>query len=257
MIHLVIPDTHAKPGIDNDRFEWAARLALDVRPDTIIQLGDWGDFPSLSSYDKGHRSFEGRRYRKDVEAYIDANRRFARPLEVYNSMRRRNGKRQYRPRLVKLRGNHEERILRAAQMSPELEGVIDYSNLRDEEFGWETHDFLEMVEIDGIYYSHYLTAGNSRNAVGGQYPAGNLIRQGLTSCVCGHSHIRDFAERTANNGQRTIGLVAGCYFEHDEDWASPKQNRMWWRGLVLLHDVQNGTFDPEFININRARRLYG
>ena len=41
--HLVIGDSHAKPGINNDRYTWAGRLAVDLKPDVIIDIGDWAD----------------------------------------------------------------------------------------------------------------------------------------------------------------------------------------------------------------------
>ena len=66
--HLVIGDAHAKPGVSNDRFEWLGKLVIRVRPDVVINMGDWADMASLCLYDKGKRSYEGRRYLEDIEA---------------------------------------------------------------------------------------------------------------------------------------------------------------------------------------------
>jgi hypothetical protein len=70
--HLVIPDPHATPGVSNDRFEWAGRLVVDRQPSTIVCLGDLWDMASLSSYDKGKKSFEGRKYVNDIKVGVDA-----------------------------------------------------------------------------------------------------------------------------------------------------------------------------------------
>lgn len=59
--HLVIPDTQVKPNESIDHLLWAGKYAVDMQPDTIICIGDWWDMGSLSSYDKGKKSFEGRR----------------------------------------------------------------------------------------------------------------------------------------------------------------------------------------------------
>ena len=69
---LVIPDAHAHPNYDNERFSWAGNLIAEEKPDTIICLGDLADFPSLSGWDKGTASFQGRRYKADCDAAVDA-----------------------------------------------------------------------------------------------------------------------------------------------------------------------------------------
>ena len=66
--HLVIPDTQAKDGTPTDHLRWIGQLIVDEHPDTVVHLGDHADMPSLSSYDVGKRSFEGRRYSADIEA---------------------------------------------------------------------------------------------------------------------------------------------------------------------------------------------
>lgn len=256
--HLFIPDSHSQPGVDNDRFEWLGNLALDLRPDAIIDSGDWADMESLSSYDKGLRSFEGRRYNKDIASAVDARKRFNAPIERFNSGRRRNGKRMYRPRKVALTGNHEERILRATNLHPELEGTISLDDLQRERFGWETYDFLVPVEIDGVNYVHYTTSGAGRNAISGQYPAANLLRQEFKSTSVGHSHGFDYAIRTAGTGERKLhGLVGGCFFRQYMDYASPKQNASWWRGVCIKTDVRNGEYDLHQMSMDEVERHYG
>ena len=65
--HLVIPDPHVKMGVSNDRLTWAGKFARDTNPDTIICLGDWVNMDSLSHFDRGKKSFEGRRYKKEID----------------------------------------------------------------------------------------------------------------------------------------------------------------------------------------------
>ena len=57
--HLIIPDVQHKPGCTTDHLSWAGQYAVDMLPDTIVIIGDWWDMESLSSYDKGQKSFEG------------------------------------------------------------------------------------------------------------------------------------------------------------------------------------------------------
>jgi hypothetical protein len=78
--HLVLPDVQAKPGVDFSYLSKIGRYATEKKPDTIICIGDFADMPSLSSYDVGKKSFEGRRYVEDVKASKDAMVSFLSPI---------------------------------------------------------------------------------------------------------------------------------------------------------------------------------
>ena len=100
MIHCYIPDTQAKPGVPTKHLEWIGRYLLEKRPDKIIHAGDHADMPSLSSYDRGKKCFEGQRYNKDIEAANEAWAILNGPIEEHNAKVRSYGShsRQYRPR---------------------------------------------------------------------------------------------------------------------------------------------------------------
>ena len=66
--HLVIGDTQVKPGISISYLTWIGRYIVDKQPDVIVMIGDFADMPSLSSYDVGKKSFEGRTYKADIKA---------------------------------------------------------------------------------------------------------------------------------------------------------------------------------------------
>ena len=126
--HLIIPDAHAKPKDNFRRFEWLGELILQEMPDVIVDIGDWWDMPSLCSYDKGMKSFEGRRYKDDIEAGHRADQLAFGPIVKYNNTRSRLKKKQYAPLLLRTRGNHEQRINKAVERQAELEGVIGFSD---------------------------------------------------------------------------------------------------------------------------------
>jgi len=120
--HLVIGDPHSTPKSPNDRFLWAGKFARDIKADVIICMGDFASMDSLSSYDKGKKSFEGRRYKKDIEHAHDALEKFNRGL--LGNGRKKNGQRR-----IMLLGNHEDRIDRAIDNTPELDGAISIDDL--------------------------------------------------------------------------------------------------------------------------------
>ena len=63
MIHAVLPDIQAKPGQDFSFLTAIGEYLVEKQPDRWICIGDFADMPSLSSYDVGKKSFEGRRYK--------------------------------------------------------------------------------------------------------------------------------------------------------------------------------------------------
>ena len=60
MKHLIIPDCQVKDGVPLEYLEWIGHYIVEKKPDVIINIGDFADMPSLSSYDVGKKSFEGR-----------------------------------------------------------------------------------------------------------------------------------------------------------------------------------------------------
>lgn len=254
---LCIPDAHAQPDFNNRRFTWLGKYIVDTKPDVIVNIGDLADMPSLCSYDKGKKSFEGRRYKKDIDAVIEANEFLMAPIKEYNLQQKSNKKAQYKPRFVLTTGNHENRINRAVEYQAELDGTIGIKDLKYEEYGWEVIPFLEPVNIHGINFCHYFTSGIMQRPISGEHAAYSLITKQLASCVAGHSHLRDFAERTSAEGRRCIGLVVGCYLETEQvEHYAGEANKMWYRGICMLNNVENGEFDPEFINIKTLKAKY-
>ena len=150
---IVIPDCQVKPNTSIDHLEWAGKYIAEKKPDVIVNIGDFWDMPSLSCYDKGKKDFEGRRYKKDVEAGNAAMDLLLAPIKKESN--KRGSK--WKPRLVYTMGNHEQRIDRAVENDAILEDVISYDDLNL--IDWEVHDFLQPVVIGGVAFAHYFTSG--------------------------------------------------------------------------------------------------
>ena len=250
--HLLIPDVQAKEGVSLEHLMWAGKFIVDKKPDVIICIGDFADMPSLSSYDKGKRSFEGRRYKKDIAAAKLAMDTLLGPLREYNAHMKHLKQKQYKPRLVLTLGNHEERIERASNLQPELEGVIGYQDLP---YGdWEVHDYLKPVVIDGVLYVHYLANPMTGRPYGGT--ALNQLGKVQHSFCVGHKQTLEHATYFTPLGRQTTGVVAGAFYQHDEEYKGYQGNAH-WRGIVMLHDVHEGNFDPMFVSMRYLRRRYG
>ncbi len=256
--HLVIGDPHAKPGVSNVRFEYLGKFIADKQPDVIICIGDFADMESLCSYDRGKKDFEGRRYNNDVNAVHEALELTQVPTDYYNEQQRKNKKTQYKPRKIITLGNHEFRIERAVECSPELEGTIGFSDLKYEEYGWEVYPYTIPVEVDGVWYCHFFPSGIKGEAISGVNIAANILSKMMVSSTVGHCHLFDYATRALPNGKRIHGLSAGCFADlsYVEKYALNVQF-MWWSGLVLKHNVKDGEYDVELFSMSRLEEMYG
>ena len=251
--HLVIPDAHANPRYNNSRFLLAGNYIAKHLPQTIVCLGDWADMDALSSYDKGKKDFEGRRYKKDIDSANEALDIFDSGIRAVNAERTRSRKALYKPRKIMLLGNHEDRIMRATQSSPELDGAIGVEDIKFSEHGWDVVPFLSTINVDGIHYSHFFTSGVMGRPVGGENPASSLVSKQHVSCTAGHSHLLAFAERSKPDGSKLMGLVAGCLVDFPMSYAHATSH-MWWRGIVHKHNVVNGQYDLETISLDRLKK---
>ncbi len=248
--HLIIPDTQVKPGENYEHLRWAARYAVATKPDVIIHLGDHWDMPSLSSYDVGKKSFEGRSYSEDVQAGNKAMAAFMDVIKAEQKRLRSNKKTVWKPRLVFTLGNHEQRIERAVENDAKLEGLMSYDDLSLK--GWEVHPYLKPVVIDGVAYCHYFTSGVMGRPVSS---AKLLLQKKHMSCVMGHVQDRDIAFANRADMKPMIGLFAGIFYVHDEDYLTAQTNSS-WRGVWMLHEVNDGQCDEMPVSMNYLRKKY-
>ena len=237
--HFILPDTQVKAGVPIDHLTAAGNFVVSKQPNVIIHLGDHWDMPSLSSYDKGTKKAEGRTYQQDIDAGIEGMMAFLTPILEYNAKRRKYKEKQYKPRMVFLLGNHEERIMRHVNANPELSGKCSYQDFKLEDMGWEVHDFLEMVEIDGVMYSHFFANPNTGR------PWGAVARTRLNnigfSFTMGHQQGKDLAEKHLANGQILRALVVGSFYQHDEEYKGYQGNEH-YRGCIYKHEVKDGNY---------------
>ncbi len=207
--------------------------------------------PSLSGYDRGKKSFQGRTYKADIEAHLDFQDRLWSPVKA---------RKKRMPRRVFCIGNHEQRIVKAIELQPELEDTIGLSDLELDEWYddivYYNGNTPGTINVDGIIYAHYFVSGVKGLPIDGEHAGYSLLAKNFQSCTAGHSHKLDFSTRTRNDGTRLNGLVAGCFIDYDTGWAGEQEN-YWWRGVVVKENVENGSYDPSFVSIEQLRKLYG
>lgn len=253
--HAFISDLQVKPGHPIDHIRWMGQYVAKRRPDTIIQIGDWFDYPSLSSYDVGKKSYEGRNYRDDVDAGNASIDAFMEGIRDEIEKTRRSKRGIWKPRLIFTAGNHDwDRINRAIENDRKLEGTISTDDMKFAEHGWEVYPYLEVVEVDGIYYTHVFVNKLSGRPYGGTSIEARLKTVGA-SFSQGHQQVMLFGRRETASGAH-YGLVSGNAYAHDEDYRGPQANDE-WRGIVIKNEVDNGAYDPMFVSLNYICKKQG
>lgn len=208
--------------------------------------------PSLSSYDVGKKSFEGRRYKDDIQAAQVGMEKLLNPLRIFNARAKQNKEKQYRPTLDLFLGNHEERILRAIEQDPKLDGVLSIDDLGYAKAGWRVHDYLDVSVFDGVAYSHFFTSGILGRPV---TSAAALLAKKHQSCVMGHVQDRQIAYARRADGRAMTAIFSGLSHPYDEDYLGPQGNHS-WRGVWVLHEVEDGSFDEMPVSLRYLRKRY-
>lgn len=210
--------------------------------------------PSLSSYDKGKKSFEGRRYKADIESVHEGMDRLLAPIHALNKELAKSRKPLYKPKMIMTLGNHEDRISRAVEEDPKLDGTISLDDLGYKERGWEVHPFLKPVMEGGICYAHYFTSGVMGRPV---TSARALVKSRHCSAVMGHVQTTDvYMGDSRADGKHITGLFCGTCYLHDEPYLG-EQGQSQRRQIVMLHEVEDGEFDLLFVSLSFLRRKYG
>jgi len=249
---LVIPDTQVRPESSTEHLKWAGQYAASKKPDVIVHIGDHWDMPSLCSYDVGTMNHEGKRYLADIKAGIEALEVFMKPIRKEQQKQKRAKKAIWTPRLVFTLGNHENRINRAVELDAKLDGLMNVQDLELERMGWEVHDFLDTVIIEGVVFSHYFVSGVMGRPVAS---ARALLTKKHMSCVMGHVQDRDIAYSKKADNQFITGLFAGIFYEEDQGYLNPQTNGS-WKGIWLLNEVNQGSFDELPVSLGYLRGKY-
>lgn len=234
---------------------WISQYIVEKQPDVIVHLGDHWDMPSLSSYDKGKKQMEGRRYKADVHAGNVGMQLLDRATDEHNKKRRAWKEKLYLPEKHLLRGNHEDRINRAVEEDATLDGVVGFHDL--ESPGWEVHDFKHKVWIDGVCYVHFVYNPNTGYPLGGM--CATRLKNVGHSFTMGHQQTLDMAmspiARPDGESVMRRALVCGACYLHDEDYKGPQANDH-WRGIIVKNQVDRGDYSITEVTLDFLCRKY-
>lgn len=178
---------HDSPLIpDKSRFQNAGRLARDLMPDYIVDLGDSLDLDSLSTHaapgsmdDRAKPGFLAELDSLD-EAYAGFHEFAPDPDAV--------------PRFH-LNGNHENRANRFEALNPTSEDVYTLP-IRQvfTRYGWEPKEYREWLFLEGVGFTHAPINGMGKE-VGGVNANQTVARETTFSVVWSHTHKNEMIQR--------------------------------------------------------------
>ena len=239
-----MPDRHSLPGYDKRPTIAMARFFREEEVDVVVDIGDRFDMPSLSSYDKGKTSFEGRRLSKDLDCARQELDLFRDELKGHN------------PYLIHTRGNHCERMFRMYDEFSEMHGAFGDDPWGLEEAGYYVYAYQQIVNINGVRFSHNFQ--NPTSLIGSIQSGSSDIRMKNIGVphVQGHQHGPFFhAERLGVDGNPLSVLLCGAsYTEHHSYNGLQRQNI--YRGAGILSNVHKGRYDLNMKDIYNLIKEY-
>lgn len=171
---LLISDVHI-PYQDDKALAVLEKFMASRKWDVVVYLGDLLDFDMISGFNAENlRENETRRM---VNDYHQANELLDRHVKI---IRKRNPKAE----IVLLEGNHEDRVRRVIDHTPQLEGLLEVpGNLRLKERGvkWVPNwSEGELYQLGNLYISHGLYLN--------KYHPAKMVDTFGTNVAYGHTH---------------------------------------------------------------------
>ena len=188
----------------------------------------------------------------DIQVGNEAFERFVAPINGEIAKRKQGHRTRWQPECHFLFGNHEHRLTRAIFRDPKWEGIISTDSLKTP--GFQRHEFLKIVIIDGIKYCHYFPNPLSGKAIGGTIP--NRLNHIGGSFVHGHQQGFQYGSKQYPD-HVAHGLVCGRFYAHHEAYRPSDVQESEWNGIVVLNEVRDGYYDLMPLSFNYLRKKYG
>jgi len=257
-MNLILPigDIHDKPEHNKDRLKYLSKFIVDKQPTHILIMGDFLTLDCLSFWDKDkRRKMEGKRYVDEVESANQAMDIIFNDVELYNRSQVRHKKKQYKPELIYLMGNHEDRLDRYLDYNPTMAGMIGIE--KDLDLigrGFTIIPYREYTYINGIAFTHI--PFNGAAPISGI----NICRKAqmvtVDSIVFAHTHNKN-EDNIKRHGQTQLQQVfnCGCYFEEIDDYMHGRMEN-YWKGVCLLKNYKPGAFSKEEYSLDELNGTY-
>lgn len=236
---IILPDAHAAPdndtegGVDPVAWECFLKAIEVVKPDFLINIGDFGEWSSVNSYQWAKKKRPPIRYTTDelsieyeaVNKYMDMVDR-ALPKSCQKFF---------------IEGNHELWIDNLFAESPDLDPRISVKRGLDlDRRGYKYFEHGKWVKVGKLYLNH------GTSAKGVNHTRQMLIRHGKNIM---YGHIHDLQKATiATLGGALSAWSVGFLGMREKPFLRGDTTN-WEHGFCLLHVHKSGFFSVEQISI--------
>ena len=252
---ILIPDAHREAGQPLHLMTMAGNMIVAKRPDRIVLMGDFSTVDSLSAWDmKKSLKMEGRRYKKDIDSAKQALDALFTPW-INLQQKQRNWKEKiYRPEVIYILGNHEDRVARYVENHAQMEGHIDFvADVGLDKGGITVVPYGEIITRGGINFAHCILDAAGKSPAG-KYAIQRVAEMCSKPTIIGHLHRHEVANTKRHGAGLMQVLSCGCYFEGEPSYAK-NANNAYYRGCWEVFHTSEG-FDAHPYSIERMKELY-
>lgn len=231
---VILPDFHI-PFQDDKTIDLVLKYVKDIKPDKIIQLGDFYDFYSISRFDKDPKRIDSMQDELD-EGYT-----------IWKKIKKAGKK----SKLEQVEGNHEFRLRRYLWRHPELHSIKALeleSILKVKELGIKFYRLEDTCYInDNLIATHGANDDGCKLSQYSGYSAKNTLDKMGINGISGHSHRAASYYRTYMNGVKEWH-ECGCLCDlHPEYVKNPN-----WQQAFGVVRYNKKDFDVKIIRIKEG-----
>ena len=236
---LVTPDKHA-PLQDVPAINVVKQAIELVKPDIYVDLGDLGEFGSVSHWQwkrkkKPPLEYIMPRVDKDIKAVNDLLDTIDESLDKVKCKERHM-----------CAGNHDEWLDRFVEEHPYLDYRFE-KVCKFKERGYKYHPPGEYLKIGKLYFYH-------GHHFGGQYHAANHLRKLGANIIYGHHHSLQQDSVTYMDGPKSAWSL-GCLKDMSSEknsWLGGRQHK-WAHAFAIVDYYKGGRFTVDIVQIIDGR----
>lgn len=239
---VVLPDIHV-PNQDQISVDTVLKFIKFYKPDTLIQLGDFCDWDSVSSYNPRSESDIA-----NIEHEVEQANHLLDDLDKLCKKSRR----------IMLGGNHEDRyetfrVNYGFQVS--IRRMRDFTTWHEEynltKRGWEHLDYGEHLTIGKCVFTHgWFTGGGSAKRMAECFPGKNVIY--------GHTHQHLIHGCMDERGLPIESESIGTLSKFNLGYLRGKPPINWIHSFMYIDMRDDGTFTKHYVRIIEGKFIeYG
>lgn len=242
---LVIGDAHDSPLIDKARFEWMGKHARKLKPDLVIQIGDFATLDSLNSHVPNETY-----YGKAKPTFLADMASFNQALDAFGDC----GAEKHCTL-----GNHERRLYQFEDNAPEAWGLMQHE-LQSvfERHKWTMSPYGAITYYGGVGFVH-AALNRLGKTYGGKTAENTIANDSIHDLVIGHSHVERIQRSPkigANNFVQVLNVGCALPDGHIEDYAQHALTGWSW-GVMEITISGGHIQDRAWISMSRLGEMYG